>query len=89
MAVASFANDTLFAQELTIEICREAVKGLREFRETVKEDLLVFNYDFCYGATFPNPEKETDPHKRYLYKVRRSVNDQYCFHLHNVENVEV
>jgi hypothetical protein len=60
-----------FAPNITIEACREAVKleffvnifnqfirGRREFRETKKGDLLIFNYDFCFGETFPSPGNE-------------------------------
>lgn len=60
-----------FPHNLTIELCTEATAGRREFRQTIKDDLVVFNYDFCYGETFPNPEIAKDDRERLLYKVRR------------------
>eukprot|EP01114_Cavostelium_apophysatum_P007449 TRINITY_DN19552_c0_g1_i1.p1 TRINITY_DN19552_c0_g1~~TRINITY_DN19552_c0_g1_i1.p1 ORF type:complete len:420 (+),score=92.83 TRINITY_DN19552_c0_g1_i1:68-1327(+) len=61
----------LFPRDITIDSCREAVAGRREFRFTEKEDLVVCNYDFCFGGTFPDPNEETDPQKADLLKIRR------------------
>lgn len=33
-------EEDMFAHDLTIELCREATKGRKEFRETVKDNLL-------------------------------------------------
>lgn len=61
-----------FPHNLTIEMCKLATEGLREFRWSKKEgSLLVIGYDFCFGATFPDPKSEIDPKKAFLLKVRR------------------
>ena len=89
--------------KLTIEKCREAVKGRKEFRETIKDNLIgkktlffslpkilstssftfkphfhvflnskkVFNYDFCFGETFPDPKQAPDKETEEKWKVRR------------------
>ena len=64
-------SEERFAQNLSIEDCRRATSGRKEFRETIKDDLLIFNYDFCFGSTFPDPFKEQDEELRNLYKIRR------------------
>ncbi|KAK5579194.1 hypothetical protein RB653_008873 [Dictyostelium firmibasis] len=64
-------NSTLFPHDLTIEDCREAIKDVVGFRETLKNGLICFNYDFCFKDSFPNPEIEPDDKKAFLYKVRR------------------
>lgn len=57
--------------QLSIELCKKAVQNCREFRWIEKEDLLIINYDFCFGETFPDPEIQTDPELALLYRVRR------------------
>eukprot|EP01132_Coremiostelium_polycephalum_P006072 gene6072-7564_t len=64
-------NKSLFPQNITIEDCREAIKGVSGFRETVRGDIICFNYDYCFRDTFPDPLKESDPKLSFLYKVRR------------------
>ncbi|KAN0019638.1 hypothetical protein ACTFIU_002856 [Dictyostelium citrinum] len=64
-------NSTLFPHDITIEDCREAIKDAAGFRETVKNGLICFNYDFCFKDSFPNPDIEPDDKKAFLYKVRR------------------
>ncbi|EGC32031.1 hypothetical protein DICPUDRAFT_156047 [Dictyostelium purpureum] len=64
-------NSTMFAHDITIEDCREAIKGVAGFRETLKNGLVCFNYDFCFRDSFPNPDKESDSKKAFLHKVRR------------------
>jgi hypothetical protein len=60
-----------FAVGLTLADARAAVAGRREFRETVKGSLVVINYDFCFGATFPDPnEAGISEAERWLRLVR-------------------
>jgi hypothetical protein len=62
-----------FPSHLNLKICRAAVKGNKEFRETTKDDLIILNYDYCYKGSFPNPNQEKDDLRKYLMKVRRST----------------
>jgi RNA ligase len=70
-AEKGFQFDTPFPENLTLEECRAAVKGQKEFRETLKDDLLILNYDYCYNGSFPDPAEESDPQKAHLLRVRR------------------
>lgn len=56
---------------MTLEEARQAVKDAPGFRETKKGDVILFNYDFAFKGSFPDPAAETDPKKAYLMKVRR------------------
>lgn len=60
-----------FAVGITLQDARDAIHGRREFRETVKGSVAVINYDFCFGATFPDPEQAGDAKERRLLQVRR------------------
>ncbi|EGC40063.1 hypothetical protein DICPUDRAFT_74358 [Dictyostelium purpureum] len=64
-------NNTIFPVGITIEECREAIKDVGGFRESIRENTIVFNYDSIYDESFPDPVSETDPKKSYLLKVRR------------------
>ncbi|KYQ93400.1 hypothetical protein DLAC_06083 [Tieghemostelium lacteum] len=69
----SLRNTTPFPHGITIEDCRNAIKGLSCFREKLnKEDgTIAFNYDFLQNDSFPNPYIEKDSQKSFYYKVRR------------------
>ena len=60
-----------FPDNLSIELpcCGDWKKNF----ETIKDDLLVFNYDFCFGSTFPNLVTEPNPelaHKFFKFGVK-------------------
>lgn len=64
-------NSTLFPHEVTIEDCREAIKGVPGFKETRTGDHICFNYNFCWKETFPNPLSVVDHKVAFYLKVRR------------------
>ncbi|KAF2076609.1 hypothetical protein CYY_002095 [Polysphondylium violaceum] len=64
-------NSKMFALNITVQDCRDATKGVAGFRETCKNGIICFNYDFCHRDTFPDPELEKDAQKAFLLKVRR------------------
>ncbi|KAM9970060.1 hypothetical protein ACTFIR_001900 [Dictyostelium discoideum] len=89
-------NSTLFPHDITIEDCREAIKDVAGFRETTKNGLICFNYDFCFKDSFPNPDIEPDDKKAFLYKVRRecrglifneATSEIVCRKLHKFFNI--
>lgn len=61
----------LFPRNMTLTEAREAIKDAPGFRETKKGDVILFNYDFAFKGSFPDPASEADPKKAYLLKVRR------------------
>ncbi|GAM20255.1 hypothetical protein SAMD00019534_034300 [Acytostelium subglobosum LB1] len=64
-------NQYMFPHDLTIEDCREATKNVPGFRETNKNGLICFNYDFATRQSFPDPLSAPDHKTSYLLKVRR------------------
>ncbi|KYQ89572.1 hypothetical protein DLAC_09525 [Tieghemostelium lacteum] len=66
-------NQHYFPQNITIQDCRNAIRGVDGFRETVRNGIVCFNYDFCTKYTFPTPYKgfDHDPRTAFLLKVRR------------------
>ncbi len=60
-----------FCRDITFEECLKAIAGRREFRVTEKDGLAVVNYDFCFGATFPDPESAASDEERRLLQIRR------------------
>lgn len=61
----------LFPRNMTLTEAREAIKDAPGFRETKKGDVILFNYDFAFKGSFPDPASEADPKKAYILKVRR------------------
>jgi RNA ligase len=64
-------HHTLFPHAMTIPEARLAIAGAEGFRETVKGDYTLFNYDFCFKGSFPDPSSAPDLATAYLWKVRR------------------
>ncbi len=60
-----------FAADITFDECLRAIAGRREFRVTEKDGLRVVNYDFCFGETFPDPDKAATEEERRLLQIRR------------------
>ncbi|EGC35263.1 hypothetical protein DICPUDRAFT_87921 [Dictyostelium purpureum] len=64
-------NKSIFPVGLTVQECREAIKGATGFRESIRGDTIVFNYDSISDESFPDPASELDPKKSYYLKIRR------------------
>ncbi|EFA81703.1 hypothetical protein PPL_05697 [Heterostelium album PN500] len=64
-------NQTRFPHDITIQDCRDAIKGVPGFRETNKNGMICFNYDFSTRQSFPDPLTAEDARSSFLYKVRR------------------
>lgn len=64
-------NSPLFPQNLTLEECREAIKGCPSFREIKKDDYIIFNYDYVFHGSFPDPKKATSAKEARLFQIRR------------------
>ncbi|KAN0040190.1 hypothetical protein ACTA71_012080 [Dictyostelium dimigraforme] len=64
-------NKDYFPVGLTIGDVRECIKGVSGFRESIRDDTIVFNYDSLSDESFPDPLSETDPKKQFLLRCRR------------------
>eukprot|EP01133_Synstelium_polycarpum_P013703 gene13703-16152_t len=64
-------NDTTPVPLVLAADCREATKGVPGFRETTRNGLICFNYDFATKHSFPNPNTAEDAKTSFLLKVRR------------------
>ncbi|EGG19226.1 hypothetical protein DFA_02011 [Cavenderia fasciculata] len=62
-------NSTLFPWDITIQDCREATANVPGFRETNKQGIICFNYDYATRNSFPS--YSTDEKTKFLLKVRR------------------
>jgi T4 RnlA family RNA ligase len=60
-----------FAADISFDECLRAIEGRREFRVTEKDGLRIVNYDFCFGATFPDPDGAATEEERRLLQIRR------------------
>ena len=60
-----------FAQNITIEQAKAAVKDRAEFMVKEEEDYVVFNYKFCTSKTFPDPDTAPDIETAKIWLVRR------------------
>jgi hypothetical protein len=60
-----------FVQSPTIDMCRRAIEGCPGFREVNKDDYVLFNYDFCFRGTFPDPYTATSVDEALLRQTRR------------------
>lgn len=60
-----------FIQSPTIEQCRAAIKGQSGFREVQKDDYVLFNYDFCFRGSFPNPYEAPTVEEALLRQTKR------------------
>ena len=56
---------------MTLAEARAAIKDAPGFRETKKGDVILFNYDFAFKGSFPDPATQASPKLAYLMKVRR------------------
>ncbi|KAL6079687.1 hypothetical protein QOT17_000802 [Balamuthia mandrillaris] len=61
----------LFPVDITLEEARRAIVGFPGFTESRKDDVIIFNYDFCFKTTFPDPNTAEDAETAYLRRVRR------------------
>lgn len=62
-----------FVQSPTIDMCRKAIKDCPGFREVEKDDYVLFNYDFCFRGSFPDPRLATTLEEALLRQTRRCV----------------
>ena len=62
-----------FVHSPTIELCREAIKDCSGFREVNKDDYVLFNYDFCFRGSFPDPRSAPTVHEALVRQARRCV----------------
>lgn len=61
---------SIFPSNITIEECQIAA-DFKGFRINRKDDYIIFNYDYAFRGTFPNPnDAETEDEKRML-SIRR------------------
>jgi len=58
---------------INIDDVREAIKGCPEFFEKEEDDLIIFNYRFCSGRSFPSPESAEDERTKLLRLIKREV----------------
>ena len=65
-----------FVQSPTIEQCRAAIKDASGFREVEKDDYVLFNYDFCFRGSFPDPRTAPTVEEALLRQTRRCVGEQ-------------
>lgn len=63
----------IFPENITVEECRAAIRNAPGFREAVKEDYLLFNYDYAFTGSFPDPMLAATPLERRLLQIRRYV----------------
>ena len=66
-------NLPYFVQSPTIEMCRAAIKDCSGFREVEKDDYVLFNYDFCFRGSFPDPRTAPTVEEALLRQTRRFV----------------
>lgn len=66
-------NLPYFVQSPTIELCRKAIANVPGFREVEKDDYVLFNYDFCFRGTFPDPRKAKTVEEALILQTRRCV----------------
>lgn len=65
-----------FVQTPTIDLCRKAIKDCAGFREVEKDDYVLFNYDFCFRGSFPDPRLATTVEEALIRQARRCVKQQ-------------
>lgn len=70
----------LFPANLTIAECRASVHNFNGFRESSKFDHIIFNYDYAFRQSFPDPTQMEDPAQARLMLVRRHVHLRFCIH---------
>ncbi|KAM9958083.1 hypothetical protein ACTFIW_013059 [Dictyostelium discoideum] len=64
-------NKNYYPLGLTINDVRECIKGVSGFRESIRDDTIVFNYDSLSDESFPDPLSEPDQKKQFLLRCRR------------------
>lgn len=62
-----------FVQTPTIDLCRAAIKDCAGFREVSKDDYVLFNYDFCFRGSFPDPRAAPTVQEALIRQARRCV----------------
>jgi hypothetical protein len=60
-----------FPQNITVEECRQAIHKAPGFRETVKGDYRLFNYDYAFSGSFPDPNLAATPTEKRILQIRR------------------
>lgn len=60
-----------FVQSPTIAQCRAAIENASGFREVNKDDYVLFNYDFCFRGSFPDPRTAPTVEEALLRQTRR------------------
>lgn len=63
--------ESLFPVDISLEDCREAIRGRTEFVEKQQGNLIIFNYQWCTKRTFPDPNTAPDARTAHLLRVRR------------------
>lgn len=69
----SESSNSIFAENITVEECRQAILNAPGFRETVKGDYRLFNYDYAFSGSFPDPNLAPTPLEKRLLQIRRCV----------------
>jgi hypothetical protein len=62
---------SLFPCNITLEECYAATKGFPGFRNVEKFDHIIFNYDFAFRQSFPDPELQETQEQKRLMAIRR------------------
>lgn len=61
----------IFPSNITLLECYESIKDFPGFRVSEKLDLVIFNYDFAFRQSFPDPMLEETEKMRRLMSIRR------------------
>jgi RNA ligase len=75
---------TAFPHGITMDECREAIKGANGFRECHKDDYIIFNYDYSFRGSFPHPNEAQDEKQARLFHVRRECRGLIFDHNGNI-----